>query len=92
MEWAQLAGVCLPKVSDSINTIVFWICTLNSLIYEQTWINEYEGKIFSSIKYMKNQSMVEIFLICYMKNWKYSGYFFTEKLSEHARFLGSSEY
>ena len=40
---------------------------------------------------MKNESMVEIFLIC-QKNWNYGGFFFSKKLSEHAHSLGSSEY
>ena len=43
------------------------------------------------ICYMKNESMVGIFFICYMRNWKYGGKKIPEKLSEHARLLGSSE-
>ena len=47
--------------------ILFYVCNLNSLINEQTRINEYGGRIF----YIhKNENTVEIFLIYNVKNWK----------------------
>ena len=39
---------------------------------------------------MKNESMVDFFLIHYMKNWKYNGG--KKRLSEPALLSGSSEY
>ena len=36
-----------------------------------------EGRFFF-IYYMKSESVMENFLICYMKNWKYGGKIFQE--------------
>ena len=57
---------------------------LNSLIDKQTRIKEYGGKIFFHLLHV---SMVEKFLICYIKNWKYDGKKNPKKAKQSCSFI-----
>ena len=64
LKFFEYAATYLKRTMD-LMPIVKSVATLNSLINEGTKINEYGGKIFCFITL---QSMVDIFLICCMKN------------------------
>ena len=64
--------------------------TLNSLMNEKTTKNEHGGKAYSFTTW-KIASMVENFLVSYIKYWKYSEKT-SKKVKRPSSFIRSSEY
>ena len=72
----QIVKVLVVEVLLMImnNELPMRAATVNSQINNQTRINEYGGK-------------VKIFIICYMKNWKYDGKKYPKKVKQACSFI-----